>query len=562
MWGNAKDVAPIYLDGRKFYVTANCVAALRAIRHATRRKTLWVDAICINQSDNIEKGHQVEMMSHIYEKGWVDFLYMGLDEEQIGLATGFLDKWTLLYNRRQPMRPTDIAKVHGKELGVRDWRETMNVFTAGVWQRMWIVQELALASDVIVICGSRRYEWLCLDALAQALLSPLYINRITTEARKGINTVQSVTALMAERQDKRVGQPGRDDILSVWADFGYCRCLHPRDKIFALLGIVHPSKNLGIRPNYQTTVTDSGLFCQVTRNYISQNQDLMILLYCRCSGNDRKSSPARKDLDTLPTWVPNFGSDSKPLIPGFLANRPQWNAGFYIPWLKSSTIILRQDRDESQLSLIGTVVDKLKYVLNISSLIQNDERLESLRVAYFNLARTFPQKYLRGEVFSDLFWRTIAGNQYRKSLHDFAVEVLEDSRRCLKPWRAGLDYILQNGFENATLSPQQFAESRGVISRSMEALLQASLIREHLLDTTQGYTVAFTEMGYCALVLEGSRIGDYVCGLAGGSAPYILRPVEISGDRMVAIFVGLAYIHRLRVDKESVRGNLCTFTLI
>src|SRR5436190_23416896 len=46
----------------------NLYLALRHLRHETERRTLWADAICINQEDDEEKSCQVRMMSSIYGK--------------------------------------------------------------------------------------------------------------------------------------------------------------------------------------------------------------------------------------------------------------------------------------------------------------------------------------------------------------------------------------------------------------------------------------------------------------------------------------------------------------
>lgn len=55
----------------------NLYAALRAVRTLRGRATkvasggyvrLWVDALCINQSDNEERSHQVRQMRQIYSR--------------------------------------------------------------------------------------------------------------------------------------------------------------------------------------------------------------------------------------------------------------------------------------------------------------------------------------------------------------------------------------------------------------------------------------------------------------------------------------------------------------
>src|SRR6266536_4906129 len=57
VWGNPTDVHPIFLDGELFQVTANLGWALWHLCLEDRPRTLWVDAICINQADRDERGH-------------------------------------------------------------------------------------------------------------------------------------------------------------------------------------------------------------------------------------------------------------------------------------------------------------------------------------------------------------------------------------------------------------------------------------------------------------------------------------------------------------------------
>lgn len=69
VWGSEDNKRPIYIGGNdELHVTANLHAALRHLRHPFVERILWVDAVCINQADNDEKGQQVQFMAKIYAK--------------------------------------------------------------------------------------------------------------------------------------------------------------------------------------------------------------------------------------------------------------------------------------------------------------------------------------------------------------------------------------------------------------------------------------------------------------------------------------------------------------
>lgn len=65
VWGAVPGESEIELNNRPFMVTKNLKAALRTLRKPKSTRVLWVDAICINQKDSLEKQIQVEMMCEV-----------------------------------------------------------------------------------------------------------------------------------------------------------------------------------------------------------------------------------------------------------------------------------------------------------------------------------------------------------------------------------------------------------------------------------------------------------------------------------------------------------------
>ena len=54
-------------------------AALRRLRNDTTSRILWVDAICINQTDDLEKADQIRMLGFIYQNAYQVLVWLGLD---------------------------------------------------------------------------------------------------------------------------------------------------------------------------------------------------------------------------------------------------------------------------------------------------------------------------------------------------------------------------------------------------------------------------------------------------------------------------------------------------
>jgi hypothetical protein len=72
VWGSQFGTEPLVCDGKQLLVTPNCKSALRHLRRGDAPRTLWVDAICIDQENAKqsveERNAQVAMMGDIYAK--------------------------------------------------------------------------------------------------------------------------------------------------------------------------------------------------------------------------------------------------------------------------------------------------------------------------------------------------------------------------------------------------------------------------------------------------------------------------------------------------------------
>jgi hypothetical protein len=62
VWGDPNITLPILVNAKLYHVTAHCHAALCRLRGMAMYH-LWVDAICINQKDDMEKATQIPLMN-------------------------------------------------------------------------------------------------------------------------------------------------------------------------------------------------------------------------------------------------------------------------------------------------------------------------------------------------------------------------------------------------------------------------------------------------------------------------------------------------------------------
>lgn len=78
-WGDPADTREVYCDQKPLQVTNSLFTALKQLRFANQPRTLWADAICINQKDFVEKCAQINLMSQIYSKTTRVLIWLGDD---------------------------------------------------------------------------------------------------------------------------------------------------------------------------------------------------------------------------------------------------------------------------------------------------------------------------------------------------------------------------------------------------------------------------------------------------------------------------------------------------
>ncbi|RMD44114.1 hypothetical protein DV735_g983, partial [Chaetothyriales sp. CBS 134920] len=146
------DIATIWIDGKQLNIQPAVFELLRTLRQRHELRTLWIDAICINQADDSEKAGQIPLMREIYSRA--------------SCSIAWLEKSTLI----SPINVLHVARCYSKaklagEHGC-EWCEGLygkdqdlaNAFTElfehEYWTRRWIIQEVVLASTVEVQCGN------------------------------------------------------------------------------------------------------------------------------------------------------------------------------------------------------------------------------------------------------------------------------------------------------------------------------------------------------------------------------------------------------------------------
>jgi hypothetical protein len=86
VWGNPNETLPIFIDEHVLHITTNLHAALLCLRDHSLERIIWVDAICINQTDKEDKKSQIQSMVRIYSQANRVIVWLGKAEDDSNQA--------------------------------------------------------------------------------------------------------------------------------------------------------------------------------------------------------------------------------------------------------------------------------------------------------------------------------------------------------------------------------------------------------------------------------------------------------------------------------------------
>lgn len=157
-WGESVRPDTIQLATGRMRITENLASALRELRYCDRSRRLWVDAICVNQQDSNEKGHQVALMSKVYRNARSGLVWLGEDNNSTREAISYLRRLANLSKELgvymyHPL-PSHIDSLRKetthealKCLANSINTEALHAFFNQPWfRRLWVVQEFILAT--------------------------------------------------------------------------------------------------------------------------------------------------------------------------------------------------------------------------------------------------------------------------------------------------------------------------------------------------------------------------------------------------------------------------------
>lgn len=326
VWGDPKATSPITVNNLPFQATHDLCAALRRIRSKfILPTTLWVDAICINQSDNDEKSLQVQLMRDIYHTASLVTVWLGESDKYSDEAMAIIKLTASLVECISEKGETQVQycmRVGASALCKDDSRfiALREFFSRPWWSRVWVVQEVVVSRHAKILCGTREMRW---KYLQHTFLLWAVLDSRPDDGGYGTVANDKLEYLLREAQLPRFltlfyyrdlqhdqvvqdGKVGSFPQLSlrkfmdiILLEGQFFESSDPRDKVYAWLGIFRLEReDVAIVPDYHASTAQVYVNALKTVVHLTGSLSLMV----NSAGLDQPQSP----IPEFPSWAPDF----------------------------------------------------------------------------------------------------------------------------------------------------------------------------------------------------------------------------------------------------------------
>jgi len=293
----------IEIEGTNMEITPNLYHALQALRMKENSRVLWVDSLCINQSDNKDKEIQIGMMLDIYRSAQHVVVYLGEPNAGSFALFSFLN--------RNGLEGDSVDKaIEDLGLNERSMRELLEAYIHFChlpwWNRIWVQQEYSLsrthptfhlgrnsiqASHLLRDCKMlQRNIANHLIPFAAEFNLHLDVQKSWQPIMRQIFHVYGVLTLRSAQN--------RSEFAHLWLPRGVLkkvnlRCTNPRDRIYGMRSFLDQVAQIFFIPNYSESVATA--FYKLATWVLAMDGWQQVFWWY----------PYRFS-SSLPSWVPDF----------------------------------------------------------------------------------------------------------------------------------------------------------------------------------------------------------------------------------------------------------------
>lgn len=580
-WGSR--IAPFSLrleQGRTMLLTASLYLGLRKILarsdNANKKSIyIWADALCIDQDEKKpEKAKQIRMLPEIFKAAKTVNAWLGEAEEGSSKAMRALNdwgKWLLRYKQEatsdNPAYTWQLPDIKIPVPPVEDplWGHISRLLSRKWFNRLWIVQEVVVASDLNVMCGTEApVPWDTFYAGAYYCFLQEKWRKERDLAIGDEKTRANILKLGELRFDSH-SEHGKFQAQHKMLDL-LLQCDHkdvtdPRDRMFGTISMATDAHREELQPNYNLTAP------QVTRNYARffvEQGDAFELLY-RTRFKARKSWPEhmRAADPALPSWIPDLTGGHYPKSLSTW-NECRFNAGD--GWVGEPAE--RETLDGDHLLIPGYIVE---IISSVGSTASNSGEIKAyLREIFSAVDRAY--KGRDEQEIENVKSRLPIGNAAQPTSGNATGEWYDHEPNATDAYHALQDF-LSPGRETTTSDKTQIERMKAA-SGSRGGFGQHETLYRRLwpyINTTKDFADVFwpdfavvcecevkrgqgrgedQDPPRVGMVPTSALPGDVVAVFPGARVPFVLRGVQGQGTFQL---IGECYIDGI-MHGEAVRG--------
>jgi hypothetical protein len=503
-WGDPLDTRTVIFKDEPIEVTKNLEAAMRHLRYQpvegaeSNERLLWIDALCINQKNILERNSEVRRMLDIYKSAIRVVIWLGEGNETSDIAMDLVNAFarplsnikTFDVFREILSRPTQSDKWLALAQGLltRPW-----------WSRIWIVQEVAVARDLLVVCGERTAPWNILVLLEQLALQ--YHAQEVTQALEYAGKESASSANQGTIIDHIRHEWISNQLMTVHQFMSYLRFFNatdPRDRLYAYLGLCVDADAALLEPDYAKEIWQ--VYAQLAAHIILQQKKLDFM--CADIGT--------KLISGLPSWAPDLSRTKDELSNPLKSLSSSMGENLYhasakIPMEINFSDDMRTLRANGL--IFGTVTSLADYW---------DPRLSTKDfLVEFPIAISKWEKFIitHGESFVSkngfggarlAFSKTVTAD---RALDEFTVSRLPAQQGALELFAEGVPSDFEKDIDH---------------ERREELFLEATT--QWFISTLKYRCFAFVNSEFLGLLPRTAMEGDTICILFGCDTPVVLRP--------------------------------------
>lgn len=539
----------IKLWSPKRLVRENLYNALLQFRHSRKDVRFWIDAICINQHNPVEKTKQIAQMAEIYNGARHVRIWLGVKGDDTDVAMDFIKKLADFETLTATLAENDIGK---------KWVALTNLMRSRWFSRRWVLQEQGVARKSTIYYGAKMVDWTDFadavsifrtkrDSILKVLDDPPLGNTAVIEVFDGLGATkmvrQNTHVLRKDLQGKLLERTSTLEELV--CEFTPFRASDPRDTIYAVMSIArHQGADFEtIKPNYKKSLLE--VYIDFVRFCVHSSKSLDIL--CRhwapvettlralapelnAAGNQVKNYVEIET--TLPSWIKQLDGSKYGTPENILRGRKHGDVFATLkPLYNASRGALRDDIKYEFGTRISPPTDSQDLMEIDLKETWNGEL--TVRGIVLGKVRRVSQRILEGTIPREVF--EMGGWQHSRRPDDHTVHEMPDQLWRTLVANQGFDGQPPTYFRRSCLYALQRESTSGDVN--IKSLMDHDLTPEvvsvylrKVQDVTRNRKafLAGKKRELFGFGPEGMKSGerDYICILYGCSVPVVLRQVR------------------------------------